>query len=245
MANVQNTYNPNDTRYSPRDDNSAYAPTPAEVLRTTLLNRISWGAVFSGVVIAFAVQLILNLLGLGLGFATLDTVAGTGMSSYEFSWAGAMWWTVAGLIASAAGGFAAGRLAGEPKFTTSAWHGLISWATSILVMAVLMASTAGATARMTGPFQIAMDRENAVVYPGATMARSDNMAAVSPSTRSTGDSSTYAADTPVIDSDVIAAASLASAIALMLGAIAAWMGGRAGTVKNLRLRDDMNRPVHS
>ena len=36
--------------------------TPDEDMRTILINRVSWGAVFGGVVIALVTQLILNLI---------------------------------------------------------------------------------------------------------------------------------------------------------------------------------------
>ena len=41
--------------------------TPDEDARTVLLNRISWGAVLAGVVVGLVVQLILNMIGLGIG----------------------------------------------------------------------------------------------------------------------------------------------------------------------------------
>jgi cytidylate kinase len=46
--------------------------TPAEDARTILLNKVSWGAVFAGVVVALVTQLILNMIGIGIGAATPD-----------------------------------------------------------------------------------------------------------------------------------------------------------------------------
>jgi hypothetical protein len=50
--------------------------TPAEDARTIMLNRVSWGAVLAGVVVAPVMQLVLNLLGISLGTATLELAAG-------------------------------------------------------------------------------------------------------------------------------------------------------------------------
>lgn len=211
-------------------------PTPAQVMRTTLLNRISWGAVFAGMVIAFAVQLVLNLLGLGIGFATVNSLTGTGTSADEISIAGMLWWIFAGIVASFAGGFAAGRLAGEPKVSTSAWHGLVSWAASVLLIAFLMATAAGATAAVSGPFQIVMDQKTAFVSPHQD-AQETASTAVEPTIAAPADQAP-AADTPSIDSDAVATAALASAIALILGALAAWFGGRAGTVSTILREED-------
>ena len=41
--------------------------TPDEDARTILINKISWSAVLAGVVVALVTQLILNMLGVGIG----------------------------------------------------------------------------------------------------------------------------------------------------------------------------------
>jgi hypothetical protein len=110
-----------------------------------LLNRVSWGAVLAGVVVALVVQLILNMIGVGVGAATLDPGAGAGKnpSAESFSIGAAIWWTVSGILAALAGGFAAGRLAGQPKESTAGWHGLTSWALTTLIVFWLLATTLG------------------------------------------------------------------------------------------------------
>ena len=108
--------------------------TPAEDARTILINKISWGAVLAGVVVALVTQLVLNMLGIGIGAATLDPGAGSGEnpSVTSFSIGAGIWWTLSGILASLAGGYAAGRLAGKPKESTAGWHGLTSWALTTL-----------------------------------------------------------------------------------------------------------------
>ena len=109
--------------------------TPAEDARTVLLNRVSWGAVLAGVVVALVAQLILNLLGIGIGAATLDPGAGAAEnpSATSFSIGAGVWFGLSGILASLAGGYAAGRLAGKPKESTAdlpsnGWTPLIrSW----------------------------------------------------------------------------------------------------------------------
>ena len=100
--------------------------TPAEDARTILLNRVSWSAVLAGVVVALVTQLILNLIGIGIGASTLDPTGGAAEnpSATGFSIGAGIWWAVSGILASLAGGYAAGRLAGRPKESTAAWHGL-------------------------------------------------------------------------------------------------------------------------
>jgi hypothetical protein len=116
--------------------------TPAEDIRTVLLNEISWGAVIAGVAVALVVQLLLNMLGIGIGVATLDPMTGDSPEARTFSIIAGIWWTVCGIIAAFTGGYAAGRLAGRPKPETAGWHGLSAWAVSTLLVVGLMAATA-------------------------------------------------------------------------------------------------------
>jgi hypothetical protein len=50
---------------------------------------------------------------------------------------------LAGILASLAGGYAAGRLAGKPKESTASWHGLTAWALATLVIFYLLTTTVG------------------------------------------------------------------------------------------------------
>ena len=64
----------------------AYSADPAYG-RTNFMKRISWSAVFAGVLVAIVSQMLLTLLGLGIGLSTVDPVSeqnptaglGTGM----------------------------------------------------------------------------------------------------------------------------------------------------------------------
>jgi hypothetical protein len=120
--------------------------TPAEDARSVLLNRISWGAVLAGVVVALVAQLILNMFGIGIGASTLNPGAGAdnNPSASGLSIGAALWWTVSGILAALAGGFTAGRLSGQPKENSAAWHGLTSWALTTLVVFWLLTSAIGA-----------------------------------------------------------------------------------------------------
>lgn len=120
------------------------AITPAEDVRTVLINNISWGAVFAGVAIALVTQLLLNMLGIGIGAATIDPATSGTPSASTFSITAAIWWTVAGIIAAFLGGHASGRLSGRPKESTAGWHGLTAWAVTTIVIFFLLSSTVGA-----------------------------------------------------------------------------------------------------
>ena len=119
--------------------------TPAEDVRTVVLNRISWGAVLAGVVLALVTHLILNMIGLGIGVSTLDPEGGTAENPTvkSLSIGAAAWFVLAGVISAFAGGYTAGRLAGKPKENTSGWHGLTAWALTTLVIFYLLTTTVG------------------------------------------------------------------------------------------------------
>ncbi len=126
------------------DDQPHVSPvTPAEDARTILINRISWGAVLAGVVVTLVSQLILNMIGIGVGAATIDPGTGDNPSAMGFSMGAAIWWTLSGVIAALFGGYVAGRMAGRPKESTAGWHGVTSWAVTTLVIFYLLTSAIG------------------------------------------------------------------------------------------------------
>ena len=133
---------------TPRNSGDYDAPhlspiTPAEDARTILINKISWSAVLAGVVVALVTQLILNMLGVGIGAATLNPMTGDNPSATTFSIGAGLWFSLAGIVAALAGGYAAGRLAGKPKESTAGWHGLTTWALTTLVIFYLLTSAVG------------------------------------------------------------------------------------------------------
>lgn len=117
--------------------------TPAEDARTIAVNEISWGAILAGVVLALVVQLLLNLLGVGIGVATLDPGTGDNPAVSTFSIAAGLWYVVAGIIAAFAGGYFASRLSGRPLKSTGALHGLTAWAATTLVVLYLLTTAVG------------------------------------------------------------------------------------------------------
>jgi hypothetical protein len=126
-----------------RDAPPTIPALPTEDVRTIMLSKVSWGAILAGVVVALVTQIVLNMLGIGIGAATLDPVAGDSPSATSFSIGAGIWLALSGILAALAGGYAAGRLAGVPKESTAGWHGLTTWALTTLVIFYLLGSTVG------------------------------------------------------------------------------------------------------
>ncbi|WP_375463326.1 hemophore-related protein [uncultured Methylobacterium sp.] len=116
--------------------------TPAEDMRTMMLHSVSWGAVFAGAVAALITQVILNMLGIGIGLSTVDPMGDGTPSASSIGIGAGLWFVLSGVLAAAAGGYLAGRLSGKPSTSTAGYHGLIAWAVSTLVVLYLLSSAA-------------------------------------------------------------------------------------------------------
>lgn len=107
------------------------------------LSGISVGAVLAGVAITLIVQVLLGVLGVGLGFATVDPATADGTpSAASFSIAAGIWTIVAGVIAAGAGGYAAARVGRSSQLMVGALTGLTSWAVATLIALYLLTSAA-------------------------------------------------------------------------------------------------------
>ncbi len=110
--------------------------------RAGFVKRISWSAVFAGVLIAIVMQLLLSLLGLGIGLGTIDPMeeqnptAGLGTGT-------AIWYIISSLLSLLAGGWVAGRLASSPRPFDGIIHGVLTWALVTLLTIYFLTTTIG------------------------------------------------------------------------------------------------------
>jgi hypothetical protein len=86
-------------------DHPAYRPAVetdamAEDAHAILVNKVSWGAIFSGVVVALVVQILLTMLGAGIGIATLDPGTSDNPDVSTFSIVAGLWYVVSGILAA-------------------------------------------------------------------------------------------------------------------------------------------------
>lgn len=104
--------------------------------------RLSWGAVFAGLVIATALQLVLTTLGSAIGLAAFDP----GSSAKAFGIGTALWAVLSLLLSLFLGGSTTGRLAGVLSRTDGFLHGALLWALSTLLTVWLLSRGIGAIA---------------------------------------------------------------------------------------------------
>ena len=134
------------TEFAPadrRDVSHDHNPTTSEDAHTIMVNRVSWGAIFAGVVVALVVQVLLTMLGAGLGIATIDPASNGSPAVSTFSIVAGIWYVVSGILASFAGGYIASRMSGRTVPTTGALHGLTTWAFTTLVVLYLLSTAVG------------------------------------------------------------------------------------------------------
>lgn len=203
--------------------------TPAEDARTILINQINWSAVFAGVVTALAIHIILNLVEMGVGAATLDPQTGDNPDVQTFSAVAGLWWTASGLLASLLGGYVAGRTCGQPKESTAGFHGLVSWATTTLVIFFMITSSAGAivggiygtlSGVVAQTSNEAVSRAGSVPDPlGELKNRAQQMTGQDPA-NVTPEAKQRAAEAAETTADTVAVGSIFAAISLLLGAAA-------------------------
>lgn len=133
--------------------------------------RISWGAIIAGVVMALVVQLLLSLLGIGIGASSIDPLSETNPTAGVATGAG-IWFAVSLLIALFVGGLVAGRAAGIFRRTDGLLHGLVAWGLTVLLMFYLLSTTVGGliggTARILGNTLSATGAGIAAAAPAAS-----------------------------------------------------------------------------
>ena len=109
---------------------------------TTAPRRISWPAVFAGLVIGLAVQVTFSFLGLGLGASSVDPLEGDTPGKGIAIGAG-IYLLITGLISTYIGACIASYLSGSARKADGVLHGLLSWGAATLVMALLVTSAVG------------------------------------------------------------------------------------------------------
>lgn len=103
--------------------------------------RISWGAIFAGVVMALVAQLAFSLLGLGLGASAANPYSDNPVGGLGFG--AAIYTLLSVLISLFTGGYVAGRLAGMPRSQDSMLHGLVTFGLTSLLGFYLLTSGIG------------------------------------------------------------------------------------------------------
>jgi hypothetical protein len=183
---------------------------PAVVATSEARVMWSWSAIAAGTLTSLIIQVMLTMLGLGVGLIATD-VPTANTAPVAVSSAAALWFIASGIFSAFVGGAVAGALSPSLSDRARGAHALATWAlaTLIVVGATMLTAAGGATVagQLGGPYVNATSRLTTMqtVRPN-----------VPPPTQAQLEAARKAAAT----------AMFVSFIGLVLGAVFAFVGGR-------------------
>ena len=105
--------------------------------------RMSWSALFVGTVTALAIELMLGLLGAGIGLSAIDPNGKGGASAGGLGIGAIIWWTISTILALATGAYAATTIAHTRRPVDGVLHGVAIWGLTLLITFYLLSSAIG------------------------------------------------------------------------------------------------------
>ncbi len=112
----------------------------------TPTDRVRWGAVFAGLFAALSTMALLSVLGLAIGFSSVDA----GDHAANFVIGAGIWGAIVALAAFFFGGWMAARTAAVGGNTNGVLQGAMVWMVAIAVLLYLIAGGVGALMRTAG-----------------------------------------------------------------------------------------------
>ncbi len=101
---------------------------------------VHWSAVWAGGIVAFAIQMMLGLLGAGIGLSAVNLASSGGGNPGAGS---VIWGLLTMIISLYVGGWVAGHEAGIPRRADGAMHGFVAWSLAMVVTFFLVTTTLG------------------------------------------------------------------------------------------------------
>lgn len=217
--------------------------TTTEVARYPVYDRpyarISWGSVVAGAIIALATQIVLTLIGLAIGLATLDPATGDNPTGTALGAGAGIWLLISSLLSLFVGGYIAARLAGR----LNGWlHGLTTWGTLTLATLMLLTSAAGrlvgAASGLANFAASNSDKASRLPLPPAVQQQVDQLQTQASQSADQATRQAQATDPATREAQARdagqkaakggAVGTGAAALAMVLGALAAAFGGKVG-----------------
>lgn len=133
------------------------ALTDSDARNDSHTSGVSWPAIAAGAFVTAALSLALLALGTGIGLSAVSPWANSGASASAIGWSAVIWLVIMEIIASAMGGYLAGRLrtrwvnvhTHEVYFRDTA-HGFLVWAVGLVITAAFLASAAASVVGGSG-----------------------------------------------------------------------------------------------
>lgn len=103
-------------------------------------DRVHWGAIIAGLVVAISSQLLLSAIGAAMGFGNIADSGAPRSDSDNVAGAVGIWTIISLFISLFIGGWITARSFGSVNRSTAALNGAILWATTVAISAWLLAS---------------------------------------------------------------------------------------------------------
>jgi hypothetical protein len=109
-------------------------------IHLTRKGRVSWAAIFGGTLIMLITLMLLSLLGIGIGIASINPMEES--RPLQGLGTGALvWWVISNLLAVFAGAYTAAKLTNVYYSYSGMLHGILSWSLYTLISVVIMTSS--------------------------------------------------------------------------------------------------------
>lgn len=106
---------------------------------TEFSDRVHWGAIIAGLVIAISSQLLLSAIGAAIGFSNIAGSGAPRSDSGDIAGAVGIWTIISLFISLFIGGWITARSFGSVNRSTAALNGAILWATTLAMSSFLLA----------------------------------------------------------------------------------------------------------
>jgi len=130
----------------------AYGNRPIDVVEPIVENRVidyhdrvRWGPIISGLMVALSTQLVLSALGAAIGLSGLANSGAPRTNADEVGAGIGIWSIISLLISLFVGGWVTSRASGPMNRSTALLNGAILWATTLAIGSWLLASGVSGT----------------------------------------------------------------------------------------------------
>jgi hypothetical protein len=191
-------------------------------------DRVRWGPIIAGLVVALSAQLVLSALGAAIGLTNISDSGAPRSNADNVGAAVGIWSIISLFISLFIGGWVTARASGPMNRSTALLNGAILWATTLAISAWLLSSG------VSGAFGLIASNAGEVLnqaQQGGTNVPNVPQNVPNISAQQARDAASNAAKV-----------GWSFALGSLLGLVASLIGSSAGTYKNRANR--VNTPVH-
>jgi len=189
------------------------------------LKRMSWGAVWAGVMIALGMEILLTLFGLFIGFRMYNFQAANPWSGVS-AWA-TVWYLITAAWSMFFGAWCASRLSGDPVTGDGSLHGITMWGLTTIASIAIVSLASWAVLReginVLGTAAVTVQQ-----MARTSLAPAEAAAAARAATQSARQLQANAGPVGQATADLISRISLGTFFGVLIGFVTAVIGGRLG-----------------